>query len=1258
MCNKLHVLILTGTSDNAELLECELRNAGIDFESRIVSSKQEFIKELNGFGPEIILVDHDFQPFDVLAIFTTVKEIANDTPIIIVASSMDEETTINYIKAGAEDYILKEWLINLGPAVNVAVEKRRIRKSNESAEQALRESQRMLSTLMSNLPGMAYRCLNDEHWTMKFVSDGCYELTGYPSEDLIENNKISYAEIIHPDDWQAVKDVVQAAIDAGEQFQLSYRIATADGEEKRLWERGRGIFSESGEVIAIEGFIADVTEHARAGEALQKAHNELEQRVQERTAELAQSNEALRKAYDELEDRVKERTKDLVQVVRSLKTEISERRRVEEELRQRTIELETVFRAFPDQYFWIDPEGTVLAFHAPVSNELIFSQDIIAKPIGNAFPDDVAEVLQNAIEEANESASLVACEYSISISTGLQTFEARTLPLFENRLIVIVRDITKRKRAEEALRSSETLLSSIIDQSPFSTWISDAEGTNIRQNAAFRELFGIECDEQTVGNYNILSDKLVAEYGYRDLVKTVYEEGRSVRFVIPYDLSYIEHIDAHGGAYRILDTTVFPVKDSSGRVVNAVVQHDDITASTRAKEEINRRLDYERMVSEISSRAMTAEDIPTFLSECLRIIGETMDVCWAYFLEYSPKTDTLNNAVEWVAHGCESKAVRLQSLPFREYPLLAEAIDSRTALNIGDVMGMPSVGDKEILEAHGVNSLLGVPLYVGESLYGFLGFAECCSYREWPKDDIAVLDTVVRIIAGVIQHKWAEGALRESECKYRELVENAQEGIWVIDADYNTVFVNSQMAEMLGYTVDEMLGVYLFDFMNEKNAAKARRDKARRMSGVRRSIDAELLRKDGSRIFVKVQTWPVFKEGTYDGSIAFIADNTEQHKLETQLRLSQRLEAIGRMTGGISHEFKNLLMGISGYAEVLQISLGTEHTQYSTVNDLLHCVDRASKLIDKLLAFGKRQSIDPRPTDLNALVSGSKGLVERLLGEHISIEMNLCPEIGIVNVDPGQIEQVLVNLVINARDAMPLGGKLTIKTVRRIVEDTPVHDSNTLEAGEYAELFVMDTGTGMDESVKEQIFEPFFTTKGKKGHTGLGLSVTYGIIKQHHGHIELFSELGKGSAFGVTLPVVDSAPSINEGEVSLKVTGGTETILLAEDEETVRIPAKLVLEDYGYTVLCASNGDEAIELFLQHAGEIDLVIMDLIMPSAGGRAVWETIAQIRPEVKVLFISGYTVATVHKDFTPPKDKPLLAKPFSLFHLASKVRELLD
>lgn len=378
-----------------------------------------------------------------------------------------------------------------------------------------------------------------------------------------------------------------------------------------------------------------------------------------------------------------------------------------------------------------------------------------------------------------------------------------------------------------------------------------------------------------------------------------------------------------------------------------------------------------------------------------------------------------------------------------------------------------------------------------------------------------------------------------------------------------------------------------------------------------------------------------------------------QSRLEAQLRQAQRLESIGRLAGGVAHDFNNLLTVIRGYCEFLLAELPAADPLREDVIQIQQASDRATTLTRQLLAFGRKQILAPTVLDLNALISQIRKMLERVIGEDITLTTTLQPDLWSVTADPGQLEQVLLNLVVNARDAMPTGGRLTIETHNRpAAPDTPEAEPSVL-------VIVADTGIGMDDHVRAQIFEPFFTTKGPGQGTGLGLATAYGIVTQSGGTISVESAPGKGATFTIALPASESQP--RKGERSRHAgtaLGGRETILLVEDDGQVRRLARLALQEKGYIVLEARDGPEALALAERHVGPIHLLLTDVVMPQLSGRALAEQLAVRLPRLKVLFTSGYTDDTVIRHGLLSADVTFLAKPFSPSTLAVKVREVLD
>jgi signal transduction histidine kinase len=393
--------------------------------------------------------------------------------------------------------------------------------------------------------------------------------------------------------------------------------------------------------------------------------------------------------------------------------------------------------------------------------------------------------------------------------------------------------------------------------------------------------------------------------------------------------------------------------------------------------------------------------------------------------------------------------------------------------------------------------------------------------------------------------------------------------------------------------------------------------------------------------------------------IARKRSEAELHKTEEQLRQAQKLEAIGSLAGGVAHDFNNLLTIINGYSEIIGSQLPADSPVRDLVREIGQAGERAASLTRQLLAFSRKQVLEPKVFNLNAIVTDTAKMLRRLIGEDIELNTTLEPGLRRVRADPGQLEQVLINLAVNARDAMPQGGKLTIETANAELHETYTHAYADLPPGPYVMMAVSDTGCGMDEATKARIFEPFFTTKGPGKGTGLGLATVYGIVKQSEGHVAVYSEPGRGTTFKIYLPVAEERVPSGKSHPGLQpARPGTETILLAEDEPALQALARHVLQSHGYTVLEAGQGDKALRIAQDYKGTIHLLVTDVVMPAMSGRQLAERLAANRPGVKVLYLSGYTDDAVVRHGVLQAETAFLQKPFTPGALAQKVREVLD
>lgn len=419
------------------------------------------------------------------------------------------------------------------------------------------------------------------------------------------------------------------------------------------------------------------------------------------------------------------------------------------------------------------------------------------------------------------------------------------------------------------------------------------------------------------------------------------------------------------------------------------------------------------------------------------------------------------------------------------------------------------------------------------------------------------------------------------------------------------------------------------------------------------------VRKDGQRIDVSMMFSPV-KDGSEKivGAAAIVRDITERKVLEAQLRQSQKMESVGRLSGGIAHDFNNLLGVILGYGGILEERVDAGNDLHKCVQEIKKAGQRAAGLTRQLLAFSRQQVLEPKVLNLNTVVSDISKMLLRLIGEDVELSTILQTDLGRVKADQGQIEQVIMNLAVNARDAMPGGGKLVIETANVAVDESPARYEVPLAPGEYVMLRMTDNGAGIDKDTQNHIFEPFFTTKEKDKGTGLGLSVVYGVVKQSGGHIDVSSEVGKGTTFRIYLPLIRDAVSRERQKAPAQTLKGSETVLLVEDEDSLRVLTRGLLVQSGYEVLDANNGAKALELATKHEGGIHLLLTDVVLPGMSGAALANEITRRSPDVKVLFMSGYTANVVAAQGVLEGGTFLLQKPFEPEALRRKVRDVLD
>jgi two-component system cell cycle sensor histidine kinase/response regulator CckA len=576
-----------------------------------------------------------------------------------------------------------------------------------------------------------------------------------------------------------------------------------------------------------------------------------------------------------------------------------------------------------------------------------------------------------------------------------------------------------------------------------------------------------------------------------------------------------------------------------------------------------------------------------------------------------------------------------------------------------------------------VHGFLGVPLQAGDRVYGWIYVADKLATLEFAEEDSQILTALAAHVALAFENAERFRKIQEhagqleteieerkrAEDRFRVLVENAPTAIVIADEKGRIVEMNAQAIRMFGYESGELIGKTIETLLPERlrhthqgHRSGYMKDPHARSMGVGMELIAN--RKDGTEFPVEIGLGPlVTREGVLVSST--IVDITGRKKMEEHLRLSQRMEAIGKLAGGVAHDFNNLLAVILGCSDVALDALPPDHPAVKKIEMIRKAGTSGADLTRQLLAFSRQQMLKPQVLDLKGLIERTQGLLHRLIGENIECKVSMEPSLGRIKSDPGQIEQVLLNLAVNARDAMPNGGRLTIEARNVELDESYKQEHQQVVPGRYVMVAVADTGCGMDRETQARIFDPFFTTKELGKGTGLGLATVYGIVKQSGGYIWVYSERGSGTVFKVYLPrIEESLEPGKQRESDETVSQGSETVLFAEDSDSLREMAREYLECLGYTLLEASSGKEALQRAKEFTGPIHLLLSDVVMPEMSGPELASQMESLRPGIKVIFTSGYTDDAIARQGALDPAVAFIQKPYRPKALARKIREVLD
>jgi len=987
-------------------------------------------------------------------------------------------------------------------------------------------------------------------------------------------------------------------------------------------------------------------------------------------SERKKAEEALRRTNEELEQRVRDRTAEQQHAVEQLHVELGERIRAEEALREKEAQLRTISNNLPGGYVYQVDLG--------VRSELR-RFTYISSGVEKLHGVTVQQVLDNAMalygliheddraifaeKEAEAAASMATFRCDVRFRNGSQTqwlrIESSPHSTDDDHIVFdgVALDITERKQTEEKANQ----LAAIVESSDDAIIGKDSDGIITSWNPGAEKLYGYRSSE-VIGK----SITLLSLPGQESKILQILERIRSGE--------HIEHYEtvrrSKDGGNIDISLTVSPIRDSGGKIIGASAIGRDITERKLAEEALRRVNRELRAISNCNQVLVRAEDEQALLNSICRIVCEEAGyrMAWVGYAEEDSARTVRPVAWAGVEDGYLAAAHITRADKERGRGPTGRAIRTGQYAYILDFATDPQVAAwREKALERGYRSSIAMPLKdEGERAFGAFTIYSS-KPNAFTEEEVRLLEELAGDMAFGITTLRNREKRRKAEAELIKLfraVEQSPVSIVITDIEGRIEFVNPKFSQVTGYEPDEALG-------RNPRILKTGHTSPEEYRHLWDTVSAgdmwegEFLnkRKDGSLFWEHAIITPVRSiEGSITNYLAIKEDITERKKLEEQLLQAQKMESIGLLAGGVAHDFNNILTVINGYSSLLSMNSGLNEEQKKEIAEISSAAEKAAQLTHGLLAFSRKQTLVIKHEDLNDIVRYVHKFLARIIGEDIRFT-STCSETELpVLADKGQLEQVLLNLATNARDAMPRGGAFTIST--DMVElASPLSIKTHLDRippGNYALLTVTDTGTGIKKEHLDHIFEPFFTTKEVGKGTGLGMSIIYGIVRQHNGFIDVDSDVGGGTTFRVYLPIDTSKhdDSGTDRKESAPPVGGSETILVAEDEPTVRTLLAKILSNFGYSLVLAEDGVDAIEKFRLHQDRIRLVLMDIIMPKKNGREACEEICGIKPGVKVLFTSGYSAEFIEGRGITDGAIELIKKPVNPMELLRKVKEMLN
>jgi len=906
------------------------------------------------------------------------------------------------------------------------------------------------------------------------------------------------------------------------------------------------------------------------------------------------------------------------------------RKRSEDDLRRSESQFRALFENAPDAVLIANDRGVY-------SDANPAACDLLAVP----YDKIIGRTINDFIEQDSTAESSVAWEAFLKAGMERRVILLRrpdgkvldvdfyaTANFLPGRHFSVLRDITERRKAEEKIEQSANQLAEAQKLAHVGSWNWDLLTNALTWSDEHFRIFGLN-----PGEIDPSYQSVVAKYihpGDRDLLKGFVED--SLKTLTPF--SFLYRVVKPNGVMRIIKSCGNVITNEEGKPIKMVGTAQDVT-EFKQKEEEQRQLN-----AELESQRQRLNDI----------VASVPGVVWEAWGQPDANTQRMNFVSDYVETMLGYKVEEWLSTP-NFWLTIVHPDDKEQA---GSDAAADFVSGKTIIKRE----------FRWLTKDGRVLWVE--SQSMVATDDQGQPVGMRGVTTDISERKQAEDELRRQLDFNQAITTSLGEGVYAVDQNGRVTFMNKAAEGVLGWTLRELFGQKIHEVIHFQQAdgtptleVDCPLLRALKSGDSTEIEDDAFTRKDGRIFHVSYSSAPIMTNGQPVGAVLAFRDETERRTLEAELRQSQKMEAVGSLAGGIAHDFNNLLTVINGYSELSLRGLQPEDALALNIEEIKKAGKRAATLTRQLLAFSRKQVLQPKVLDLNTVISDLEKMLRRLIGEDIDLRTVLKGGLLRVYADPGQIEQVIMNLVVNARDAMPDGGKLTIETENVFLNDEYGRHHVGVKPGPYVMLSISDDGSGMSDETKARLFEPFYTTKELGKGTGLGLSTVYGIVKQSMGNIWVYSEMGLGTTFKVYLPSVDDELDIEQPiQISEPLALASETILLVEDDEMVRSVTRSTLEQAGYKVLQAANGPEALLICEQRPDPIHLLLTDVVMPGMSGRAVADRLMTLRPQMLVLYMSGYTEdAIVHRGVLNAGVN-FISKPFGTMALIRKVRELLD